>query len=81
MSPTMQRQFAPDSCRGWSRNVLARIRAQREPVVSPVGAGADYCRPQGVSCEVVSTTSQETLRSPSANPSIDEIAQKRTKEN
>lgn len=29
----------PDSCRGWSRNHLARIRAQREPVISPAGAG------------------------------------------
>ena len=33
---------APDPCRGWSRNSLARIRAQKEPVVAPAGTGADY---------------------------------------
>lgn len=33
-----------DPCRGLGRNLLARIRAQRVPSVSPVGAGAEYER-------------------------------------
>jgi hypothetical protein len=31
------------------RKPLAHIRAQREPVVSPAGAGTEYRRPQAVS--------------------------------
>jgi len=31
-----------DPCRGWGRNPLARICVQKEPVVSPVGSGAEY---------------------------------------
>ena len=38
---------SPDPCRGWSRNVVAHIRAQREPVVSPAGTGTEYPRPKG----------------------------------
>jgi len=34
--------LAPDSCRGWNLHCLAHIRAQKEPVVSPVGAGIEY---------------------------------------
>ena len=41
--------IAPGPFRGWGRKPLARIRAQREPVVSPAGAGTEYRRPRGVS--------------------------------
>lgn len=43
---------SPDSCRGWSRQRMARIRAQREPVVSPAGTGADYRGPEGSASDV-----------------------------
>jgi hypothetical protein len=39
----------PDPYRGLDRNETARIRAQREPDVSPVGTGADQAAPRGVS--------------------------------
>lgn len=41
--------IALDRYRGWGRYPLARIRAQREPVVSPAGAGTEYRRPRRVS--------------------------------
>ena len=34
--------FTLDPCRGWGRNPSARIRVQKEPVVSPAGTGNDY---------------------------------------
>lgn len=34
-------------CRGLGRNLLARIRAQRVPRVSPVGSGNEYDRRSG----------------------------------
>src|SRR5215469_896940 len=52
---------SPDPYRGWSRNVLARIRAQREPVVPPAGTGADYGRPQGVSRSAALATGHHRL--------------------
>jgi hypothetical protein len=36
-------------CRSWSRNSLAQIHAQKEPLVSPVGTGAEYRLPRRVS--------------------------------
>lgn len=51
--PSTVPAFALDPCRGWGRHPLARIRAQKAPVVSPVGAGADYRRPHGVSTRLV----------------------------
>lgn len=41
--------IALDRYRGWGRYPLARIRAQREPVVSPAGTGTEYRRPRRVS--------------------------------
>ncbi len=41
----MNAAFAPDSCRGSNRQREASIRSQREPVVSPAGAGTEYRRP------------------------------------
>jgi hypothetical protein len=38
---------SPDPYRGWGRYCLAHIRTQRAPVVSPVGAGTEYRRPDG----------------------------------
>lgn len=39
--------ISPDPFRGWGRKPLAHIRAQREPVVSPAGTGAEYRGPEG----------------------------------
>ena len=39
--------IAPGPFRGWGRKSLARIRAQREPVVPPAGTGTQYPRPKG----------------------------------
>lgn len=45
--PSAAAAITPDPCRGWGRHLLAHIRAQREPVVSPAGTGAEYRRPDG----------------------------------
>lgn len=47
VEPVTASAIAPGPCRGWGRNPLARIRVQKEPVVSPAGAGIDYRRPSG----------------------------------
>jgi len=39
--------FAPGPFRGWGRKPRAHIRAQREPVFSPVGTGTEYRQPEG----------------------------------
>jgi len=41
--------IAPGPFRGWGRKPLARIRAQREPVVPPAGTGTEYPRPRASS--------------------------------
>jgi hypothetical protein len=40
----LRNDSSTDPCRGLGRNMLARIRAQRVPIVSPTGTGADYDR-------------------------------------
>jgi hypothetical protein len=55
---------SPDPCRGSSRNVLARIRAQREPVVSPAGTGSEYGRPRRVSRSAAGGRASQTPRTP-----------------
>lgn len=45
VEPVAASAIAPGPCRGWGRNPSARIRAQKEPVFSPVGAGIEYRRP------------------------------------
>lgn len=47
--PLAASAIAPGPCRGWGRQPLAHIRAQREPVVSPAGTGTEYRRPEGSS--------------------------------
>lgn len=56
--------IAPGPCRGWGRNSLAHIRAQKEPVVSPVGAGTDYRRPRRVSWPLACTSRRQAARRP-----------------
>lgn len=48
---------SPDSYRGWSRQHMARIRAQREPIVSPAGTGADYRGPEGPASVAIGSSS------------------------
>ncbi len=45
--PLAASAIAPGPCRGWGRQPLAHIRAQREPVVPPAGTGTEYRRPEG----------------------------------
>lgn len=52
--------IALDPCRGWGRHPLARIRAQKEPVVSPVGAGTEYHSTRTVSWSLVLLSGQGT---------------------
>ena len=52
--------IALDPCRGWGRHPLARIRAQKEPVVSPVGAGTEYHSTRRVSWCLVLLSRQGT---------------------
>ncbi len=54
--------FALGPCRGWGRHPSARIRAQKEPVVSPVGAGTEYRSTRRVSWRLVGTRRQGTRR-------------------
>ena len=58
---------APDPCRGWGRQRLAHIRAQKEPVVSPAGTGIEHRRPGRVSwrhaCRVPGDPSDRTENS------------------
>ena len=51
--------ISPDSCRGWSRQRMARIRAQREPIISPAGTGAVYCGPEGSASVATSVVAAE----------------------
>lgn len=51
-----------DPCRGWGRHPLARIRAQKEPVVSPVGAGTEYRSTRRVSCCLALSSGQGSRR-------------------
>lgn len=45
--PSAVAAITPDPFRGWGRHLLAHIRAQKEPVVSPAGTGTEYRRPDG----------------------------------
>ncbi len=45
VEPSAVSAFTSDPYRGWGRYCLAHIRAQRAPVDSPAGSGAEYHRP------------------------------------
>gem|GEM_PF-4265165 len=62
--PSAVAASALDPCRGWGRHPLARICAQKEPVVPPVGAGTEYRSTRRVSwglVPVIETRHQGTL--------------------
>lgn len=48
--------ITPDPCRGSGQNLSAHIRAQREPVFPPAGAGAEHHRPRRVSARLIGKT-------------------------
>ncbi len=52
VEPSAASAIAPDRYRGCGQNLPAHIRAQKEPVVSPVGTGDEHHRPRRVSARL-----------------------------